>query len=182
MTLIKSYRFCDDADRVLERKAMTKSYWMLVDSVHSFRKAKEHDFKVHGVKALQLKKVQRMAEGDQLLFYLFDLKKFGATAILTSSIRESTDPPWDIADKDDYQYRISIKPEVVLEEDKFIDAFQIGPSLQYLKRWPPESWPLAFIGYLHLIPKLDFLLIEEEMKKINRNRKSSGRNSFSRKS
>ena len=159
---------------------MTKSYWMLVDSVHSFRKSRELDFKIHGIRAQQVKKVQRMTEGDQLLFYLFDLKKFGGTAILTSSIRESTDPPWDISDVDDYQYRISIKPEAILEEDKFIDAFQIGPSLQYLRRWPPESWPLAFIGYLHLIPKLDFLLIEEEMKKINRNRKNSRRDNISR--
>jgi hypothetical protein len=154
---------------------------MLVDSVDSFRKSKEHDFKVHGVKALQVKKVQRMTEGDQLLFYLFDLKQFGGTAILTSSIRESTDPSWNIAGADDYRYRISIKPESILEEAKFIDAFQIGPSLQYLRRWPPESWPLAFIGYLHLIPKLDFLLIEEEMKKINRNRRTTQRNEPSRK-
>lgn len=160
---------------------MTKSYWMLVDSVDSFRKAGEHGFTVHAIKSLQIKKVQRLTEGDQLLFYLSDLKKFAGTAVLTSSIKESSDPPWDIEGQDYYRYRISIKPEAILEETKFIDAFQIAPSLQYIRRWPPESWPLAFVGYLHLLPKLDFMLIEQEMKKANNNRKNASRKAYSKK-
>ena len=160
---------------------MTKSYWMLVDSLDSFRKAGEYGFTVYAVKSLQVKKVQRMTEGDQLLFYLPDLKKFAGTAVLTSSIKESADPPWNIEGEDYYRYRISIRPEAILKEEKFIDAFQIAPSLQYLRRWPPESWPLAFEGYLHLLPKLDFMLIEQEMKKLNDNRRNASRKAYSKK-
>jgi len=53
----------------------------------------------------------------------------------------------------------------VLEEEEFLDARQIGPRLDYVKKWVPEMWPLAFLGELHLIPRKDFTLIEEEMKK-----------------
>ena len=42
----------------------------------------------------------------------------------------------------------------------------LAPRLEYVKRWPPENWYMAFQGNLHLLPKSDFLLIEEEMKKL----------------
>jgi hypothetical protein len=37
--------------------------------------------------------------------------------------------------------------------------------MQYVKKWAPEQWPLAFQGLLHLVPKQDFALIEDEMRK-----------------
>ena len=44
-----------------------------------------------------------------------------------------------------------------------IDARMLAPRLQYVKKWAPERWPLAFEGLLHLIPKQDFSVIEVEM-------------------
>ena len=46
---------------------------------------------------------------------------------------------------------------------------QLGPRLEYVKRWPPESWHLAFFETLHLIPQRDFRLLEGEMKRVLRN-------------
>jgi hypothetical protein len=42
----------------------------------------------------------------------------------------------------------------------------LAPRLDYVKRWPPENWYMAFQGNLHLLPKNDFVLIEEEIKKL----------------
>jgi len=47
-----------------------------------------------------------------------------------------------------------------------MDAREISPRMEYVKKWTPEWWPLAFIGDLHLIPRKDFSLIEDEMKKL----------------
>ena len=55
---------------------------------------------------------------------------------------------------------------MVLEESQYIDANLLAPRLDYVKRWPPENWYMAFQGNLHLLPKSDFLIIEEEMKKL----------------
>ena len=41
----------------------------------------------------------------------------------------------------------------------------LAPRLEYVKRWPPEDWPLAFFDRLHLLPQRDFRLIEGEMKR-----------------
>jgi hypothetical protein len=42
----------------------------------------------------------------------------------------------------------------------------LGPRLDYVKRWAPENWPLAFWDRLHLLPQRDFRLIEGEMERI----------------
>ena len=51
--------------------------------------------------------------------------------------------------------------------DQFMDANLLAPRLEYVKRWNPEDWYMAFQGNLHLLPKNDFVLIEEEMKKLH---------------
>jgi hypothetical protein len=38
--------------------------------------------------------------------------------------------------------------------------------MEYVRRWPPEYWPLAFQGNLHILPKSDFELLEQEMHKV----------------
>ena len=61
------------------------------------------------------------------------------------------------------------------DEVDFLDARQIGPRMEYVKKWTPERWPLAFHStLLHLIPRKDFSLIEEEMKKIVYQKEGAG--------
>ena len=50
-------------------------------------------------------------------------------------------------------------------EEDYIDALILAPRLDYVKRWAPEDWPLAFFDSLHLLPQRDFRLIEQEMRR-----------------
>ena len=59
----------------------------------------------------------------------------------------------------------AIEADVVLDNEHLVDARFIAPRMQYVKKWAPEQWPLAFQGLLHLIPKQDFGLIEDEMQR-----------------
>jgi hypothetical protein len=59
-----------------------------------------------------------------------------------------------------------MQPDIILKENNYIDAMVLAPSLEYLKKWLPEMWPLAFYENLHLIPSKDFNLIESEMKRL----------------
>ena len=146
---------------------MPRNYWMLVVTPENFRITRELGFIVQGFRIAQRRKAERMEVGDLMLFYLSRARQFAATATVASTFFEEHDPVWESHKADeDHPYRVHIEPAVVLEEEEFLDARQIGPRMDYVKRWIPEWWPLAFEGDLHLIPRKDFAMIEEEMKRL----------------
>jgi hypothetical protein len=139
---------------------------MIVCNQENFRITRDLGFTIQGLKAQHRRKIQRIEPGDRILYYVYGIRRFAATATATSSYFEDSSPIWQNEGSSDWPYRLRIKPEVVLEEHQYIDANQLAPRLEYIRRWPPEEWYLAFQGNLHLLPKGDFLLIEEEMKKL----------------
>jgi hypothetical protein len=145
---------------------MPRNFWMIVCNEENFRISKDLGFTVQGLKAQYRRKVQRVEAGDRLLYYVSGIRRFTATAVVTSSYQEDDAPIWQNEGSTGWPYRISIKPEVVLEEAQYIDAGLLAHRLDYVRRWPPENWYMAFQGNLHLLPKNDFSLIEDEMKKL----------------
>jgi predicted RNA-binding protein len=119
-----------------------------------------------------------MQPDDKMLLYVRQLRKWTGVVSVTSSYFEDRTPIWNIGTRgENYPYRIKIKPEIVLREEDYIDALLLAPRMEYVKRWLPESWPLAFFDTLHLIPQRDFSLIEGEMKRLitNNGRRHSRR-------
>ena len=150
---------------------MPRNYWMVVVSTENFHVIKERDFSVYGFRAKLKKRVERMEVGDRMLFYLSKEQRFPATVTVTSTMFEDREPLLNSpSGKEEFPYRVHIEPTVVLEKGDYIDARQLGPTLEYVKKWVPERWPLAFIGDLHLVPKKDLYLIEDEMKRITSKR------------
>ena len=146
---------------------MARNYWMVVVSTENFHIIKERDFSVYGFRAKLKKRVERMEVGDRMLFYLSREQRFPATVTVTSTMFEDREPLLNSpSGQEDFPCRVHIEPAVVLEEEDYIDARQLGPTLEYVKKWIPERWPLAFVGDLHLVPKKDLFLIEDEMKRI----------------
>ncbi len=145
---------------------MPHNFWMIVSNLVNFGITRDLGFTTQGLKAQHRRKIQRIESGDRVLFYVSGARRFTATATATSSYVEDDTKTWEKEGATDWPYRIQIKPEVVLDDHQYIDANQLAPRLDYVKRWPPENWYMAFQGNLHLLPKNDFLLIEEEMKKL----------------
>ena len=145
---------------------MPQNFWMIVCNPDNFRITQERGFNLQGLKAQHRRKIQRVGTGDRILYFVSHVRRFTATATATSGYFEDNTPIWQKEGKADWPYRVEIKPEVVLEESQYIDANLLAPRLDYVKRWPPENWYMAFQGNLHLLPKSDFLIIEEEMKKL----------------
>jgi hypothetical protein len=139
---------------------------MITCNPDNFRVTRDLGFTIQGLKAQHRRKVQRVESSDRILFYVYDIRCFTATATATSSYFEDKSPIWQNEGCTDWPFRIQIKPEVVLDEDQYINANLLAPRLEYIRRWPPEDWYMAFQGNLHLLPKNDFFLIEEEMKKL----------------
>ena len=145
---------------------MPLNFWMVVCNAENFQITQDRGFNLLGLKPQHRRKVQRIGNGDRILYYVTHKREFTATATATSSFSEDNTPIWEKEGGADWPYSIEIKPEIILEESQYIDANQLAPRLDYVKRWTPENWYMAFQGNLHLLPKSDFLLIEEEMKKI----------------
>ena len=154
---------------------MPKSYWMVVKSPDNLKIAKERGFDMVGLRHQHRRKVQRMEPGDRVLLYVSSLRCFAATATVTSSLVEDHAPIWKEEGGSDLPYRVGIKPEVILDEGQYINAYQVAPRMDYVRRWIPELWYMAFQGNLHLISKADFNLVEEEMKKVKRGIKPPAR-------
>ena len=145
---------------------MPANFWMVVCNPENYRITQNLGFTIQGLKSQQRRKLQRVGAGDRILFYVSGIRRFTATATATSSYFPEESPVWDREGAAAWPFRVNIKPEVVLEDAQCIDANMLAPRLEYVKRWPPENWYMAFQGNLHLLPKSDFLLVEEEMKKL----------------
>ena len=153
---------------------MARNYWMVVLSPENFAITRQQNFSLQGLKGQQGRKVQRVGPGDRVLFYLSHQRCFAAAATVTSQCVEAKDLPWLVEDNTEWAYKFGIQPDCVLAPEDYMEAHYIAPRLDYVKKWIPEEWYLAFQGNLHLLPKKDFQLLEDEMRKVHRKR-SSGR-------
>jgi EVE domain-containing protein len=148
-------------------------HWLLVSTPDNFRRTREHGFNLQGVKSIHKRPVETMAPGDRLLYYVSGRMAFAASATVTGAVYEDHSPIWK-ADRreEDYPWRVPVRPDVVVDDADWIPARHLAFRLDYVKRWPPESWALAFQGQLHQLPKVDFKLLEDELKRIAKQRRA----------
>ena len=143
---------------------MSKSYWMVVESLDNHTITQGRGLDVIGFGQPFRRRVQRMQRGDMVLFYVSTIRKWTATATISSEHFEDYAPIWEPTSRgEQYAFRVNLQPDIRLNESQYIDALVLAPRLDYLRRWTPEDWPLAFMERLHLIPQKDFRLIEGEM-------------------
>ena len=145
---------------------MPHNFWMINCNKQNFDITRDIGFGAQGLKAEYRRKVQRVEPGDRIIYYVSGERVFTATATVTKGYEEVKSTPWVREGKTAWPYRIEIKPDVVLNEEQYIDAGLIAYRLEYLRKWPPEDWHLAFQGNLHLLSKGDFFLLESEMLKL----------------
>ena len=149
---------------------------MVASSLENFHITRGLDFTIQGMMSRQRRKAQRMEPGDRIVYYITGVQRFGATATVTSKCTEDHKQIWKSEGKpDDFPWRVEIKADAVLEDEQSLDAREIGPRMEYVRRWPPEHWPLAFQGNLHILPKSDFEILEQEMRKVTSKRAASER-------
>jgi predicted RNA-binding protein len=147
---------------------MGKTYWMLVTTQENLDITRSRGFSMQGVDIKNRRKALRIGPEDRVLYYVSDKKGFAATATVTSDNFEDHERIWKHHnDQETFPYRVELSPDVVLEEPEYVDGYQVGPTLEYVKKWPPDLWPLAFFGMLHIIPQRDFNFIESELRRVN---------------
>ena len=152
---------------------MPHNFWMINCNEQNYNVTQRLGFTGQGLKAEYRRKVQRVEPGDRVIYYVTGTRVFTATATVTQGYEEVGSSPWIREGKAVWPYRIGIKPDVVLENDQFIDAGLIAYRLEYVRKWAPEDWYMAFQGNLHLLSKSDFFLLEGEMLKLRDGREKA---------
>lgn len=111
-----------------------------------------------------------MQPGDKLIFYLSGIMKFGGVATVKSEMFEDHTKVFGSTKKpqEDYPFRVKTEADIILEPDDYLDVRQLGPAMQYTKKWPAEHWRLAFQGNLHRIPKEDYDMLVGEMQAVTK--------------
>ena len=154
---------------------MPGSHWMIALTPENFEITERLGFSMLGLKARHRRKAERMVPGDRVLYFVSRWNVFPVVANVSSTFFEDQRPIWVNYDQrpDVYPWRVNTRPEIVLERHEWIDAHQIAPRMLYVKRWPPELWPLAFQGSVHLLSAQDFRMVEAEMERLvhTRNRR-----------
>ena len=148
-------------------------HWMVVSSPDNFRKTRDLGFSIQGLKSRHKRRVETMRVGDRILYYVTGRMAFAATVTVASPMYEDHTPIWRSARRDeDYPWRVHIRPEIVLEDPDWVPAKDIAYRLDYVRKWPPEHWTLAFQGHIHALPRNDFALIEDEVARSARQKRS----------
>ncbi len=139
------------------------NYWIIVSGADNFAKSRELGFTVQGMKSRHRKKAEKMHAGDKIAYYITGKKMFAGTATITSDYFESHEPIWKSKDPkkdaEDYPFRVAIEPDLILDEDHWIDAERLARQMEYASKWPAKNWTLAFQGNVHNVPQGDFDLI-----------------------
>jgi predicted RNA-binding protein len=150
----------------------SSQYWMIVSSPDNFRKTRELGYTIQGLKSRHRRRVETMRVGDRLLYYITGRMAFAATVTVASPMYEDHTPIWRSARRDeDYPWRVHIRQDVILEDVDWIPAKDLAYRLDYVRKWPPEHWTLAFQGHIHALPRNDFAIVEDEIARSSRRRK-----------
>lgn len=148
------------------RSGAQPQYWMIVSSPENFRKTRDQGFSVQGIKSRHRKRAEAMRAGDRLLYYVTGQMAFAATCTLASGMFEEHSHIWRTARREeDYPWRLHLRPDHLLEEFEWVPAKELAYRLEYVRKWPPEHWTLAFQGHVHQLPQKDFKLVEDEIRR-----------------
>jgi len=146
---------------------MGTNYWMFVETNENAGITRKLGYTLFGMGPRYKKRAQRMQKMDRVVFYNRAIRKWTASATISSECFEDDSFIWIPESKPiEFKIRIELKPDYILDESQYLDGLQIGPGLEYVRRWAPEHWPLAFWDKLHLLPQRDFKLLEGEMIRI----------------
>ena len=150
----------------------SSQYWMIVSSPDNLRKTRELGYTIQGLKSRHRRRVETMRVGDRLLYYVTGRMAFAATVTVASPMYEDHTPIWRSARRDeDYPWRVHIRQDVVLDDGDWIPAKELAYRLDYVRKWPPEHWTLAFQGHIHALPRNDFAIVEDEIARSSRRRR-----------
>lgn len=139
----------------------SQNFWVVVGSYENYLITQERGFTIQGLKSRQRKKAYLIKPDDKMLFYLTGRMDLASVVTVKSEVFEDDSFIWPCSSRADemYPWRFTIEPDLVVDEEKFVNARDIHGELEYLKKWPEKNWTLGFQGNVHQWPEHDYQLV-----------------------
>ena len=115
---------------------MGSNYWMFVDNSENSAITRKKGYKVFGMSAKYKRRAQRMHAKDRVIFFDRNRKCWTASATITSDYFEDESPIWVPIDKPrEYKFRITLKPDYILDEEQYPSWTIKKPLMQSIILW-----------------------------------------------
>jgi hypothetical protein len=140
---------------------MAARTWILTGSPENFAATRDTGFTVIGLKERNRARALQIEPGDRIVLYLTRVKAFGASVKVTGELFEDRAKIWPgkPGKADAYPWRFKTEPELVLEEEAWIEAESLAGELEHVAKWPAEHWTLAFQGQIRPVSDHDSALL-----------------------
>jgi hypothetical protein len=140
--------------------------WILTGSPENFAATRSRGFTVIGVKEGRRGMAEQIEPGDRIVFYLTKIGRFAASVRVTGELFEDRAKVWPgkPGKADAYPWRFETEPELVLEDDEWVDAEDVKDDLEHVGKWPAEHWKLAFQGQLRTVSGHDAGVLLERLR------------------
>jgi hypothetical protein len=144
---------------------VTERTWILTGSPENFDATRARGFTVIGLKERNRARALQIAPGDRFVLYLTKIKRFAGAIRITGELFESREHIWPgkPGKVDPYPWRFETEPEVILEEDGWIQAEDLADELEHVAKWPREHWTLAFQGQIRPVSGHDAVVLLERL-------------------
>lgn len=150
--------------------------WILTGSLENFLINVERGFDVIGFKEGRRRQAEEFDPGDEVVFYVTGVQAFGGIAKVRSTMFEDRTPIWPQGKKrrpEPYPWRVEAEPDVILDPEDFVDAGELAPRMEHVRKWPAEHWQLAFQGQLRTVGEGDAKLLRERIEAAARARSAA---------
>jgi hypothetical protein len=140
--------------------------WILTGSPENFAATRERGFTLIGCKEIRRNMALQMEPGDRIVFYLTRVGVFAGSVLITGEMFEDRTPVWPgkPGKVDAYPWRFETEPELILDEDEWVDASELKTALEHIRKWPVEHYKLAFQGQLRTVSEADAGLLVERLR------------------
>ena len=140
--------------------------WILTGSPENFAATRERGFTLIGCKEIRRNMALQMEPGDRIVFYLTRVGVFAGSVLIRGEMFEDRTPVWPgkPGKADAYPWRFETEPELVLDEDQWVDAEELKGTLEHIRKWPAEHWKLAFQGQLRTVSDADADALVERLR------------------
>jgi|TARA_B110000263_G_scaffold76923_1_gene67181 hypothetical protein len=143
---------------------MANTFWLINLSSENFKISQERSFDIIGFSKKDNKLTNKIDINDNVIFYVSELRSFVGLARVDSKKYYETKKIWNVGNDDEIlPYRVKLSSPKILSERKFVSAYEVSPSLSYIKKWAPEDWYLAFITPVHVISQNDYSIISNDI-------------------
>jgi hypothetical protein len=152
---------------------MANTFWLINLSSENFNISKERSFDIIGFSKKDNKLTNKIDKNDNVILYVSEWRSFVGLARVDSKKYYETKKIWNISNDDEIlPYRVKLSSPKILSEKHHISAYDVSPSLSYVKKWAPEDWYLAFINPVHVISQNDYSIISHDIENNLDNSKS----------